>query len=92
MSILVIVESPSKCKKIENYLGSSYKVVASCGHITSFHSLDQINLDTYEINYKIEKPKIVSMLKTEIKKASKVIIATDDDREGEAIGWHICKL
>jgi len=92
MSILVIVESPSKCKKIEEYLGSAYKVVASCGHITSFTSLDQVNLETYEIRYKIEKPKIVAMLKSEIKKASKVILATDDDREGEAIGWHICKV
>jgi len=92
MKILVIVESPSKCKKIEDYLGSSYKVVASCGHITSFTSLDQINMDNYEVNYKIEKPAIVKMLKAEIKKASSVIIATDDDREGEAIGWHICKV
>lgn len=92
MTTLVIVESPSKCKKIEEYLGSSYKVVASCGHITSFQSLDQFNSSTYEIEYKIEKPKIVSMLKSEIRKASKVILATDDDREGEAIAWHICKV
>ena len=92
MKTLIIVESPSKCKKIEDYLGSSYKVVASCGHITSFTSLDQINMETYEVNYKIEKPKVVKMLKEEIKKASDVIIATDDDREGESIGWHICKV
>ena len=92
MKTLIIVESPSKCKKIEEYLGSSYKVVASCGHITSFTSLDQLNMDTYEVNYKIEKPKVVKMLKEEIKKASCVIIATDDDREGESIGWHICKV
>lgn len=92
MKTLVIVESPSKCKKIEEYLGSSYKVVASCGHITSFTSLDQLNKETYEVNYKIEKPKVVKMLKDEIKQASGVIIATDDDREGEAIGWHICKV
>ena len=92
MKTLIIVESPSKCKKIEEYLGSSYKVVASCGHISSFTSLDQLNMDTYEVNYKIEKPKVVKMLKEEIKKASGVIIATDDDREGESIGWHICKV
>jgi len=92
MKTLVIVESPSKCKKIEDYLGSGYKVVASCGHITSFTSLEQINMDTYEVNYKIEKPKVVKMLKEEIKNASSVILATDDDREGEAIGWHICKV
>lgn len=92
MTILVIVESPSKCKKIEEYLGPAYKVVASCGHITSFQSLEQFNPTTYEIQYKVEKPKIVSMLKSEIRKAEQVILATDDDREGEAIAWHICKV
>ena len=92
MRTLVIVESPSKCKKIEEYLGPSYKVVASCGHITSFSSLDQLNMETYEVNYKIEKPTVVKMLKSEIKQATEIIIATDDDREGEAIGWHICKV
>ena len=91
MKTLVIVESPSKCKKIEDYLGSEYKVVASCGHITSFSSLDQFNEETYDIVYKVNKPKIVSMLKKEIKQCKSVIIATDDDREGEAIGWHICQ-
>ena len=92
MKILLIVESPSKCKKIEEYLGEAYRVVASCGHITSFTSLDQLNMETYEVIYKKEKPKIIKMLKDEIKKASKVILATDDDREGEAIAWHICKV
>ena len=91
MKTLVIVESPSKCKKIEDYLGSDYKVVASCGHITSFSSLEQFNEETYDIHYKVDKPKIVSMLKKEIKQCKGVIIATDDDREGEAIGWHICQ-
>lgn len=91
MTILVIVESPTKCEKIENYLGENYKVVASCGHITSFSSLEQFDKESYDIKYKIEKPKILSMLKKEIKKCDSVIIATDDDREGEAIGWHICK-
>ena len=52
---LIIVESPSKCKKIEQYLGSNYKVIASCGHFTKLDSLDQISFDTFEISYKIDK-------------------------------------
>ena len=50
---LIIVESPSKCKKIEQYLGSDYKVIASCGHFTKLDSLDQISFDTFEISYKM---------------------------------------
>lgn len=87
---LVIVESPSKCKKIESFLGNNYKVIASCGHFTKLDSLDQINFENYNINYKVDKGKVLKQLKDEIKKASEVIIATDDDREGEAIGWAIC--
>ena len=49
MSILLIVESPSKCKIIEKYLGDKYKVIGSYGHITSLSSLEQINFDTYEV-------------------------------------------
>ena len=54
---LVIVESPSKCKKIEQYLGSDYKVLASYGHFTKLDSLDQIQFDTFQINYKIDNAK-----------------------------------
>lgn len=92
MSILLIVESPSKCKIIEKYLGDNYKVIGSYGHITSLSSLEQINFDTFEVKYKNEKPKIIKQLKDEIKNAKEVILATDDDREGESIAWHICKV
>lgn len=95
MKTLLIVESPSKCKIIEKYLGDGYKVVASCGHIRSLHNLEQINMDTLTVKYTNEKPKIIKMLKDEIEKSDQVILATDDDREGEAIAWHIsqtCKL
>ena len=87
---LIIVESPAKCKKIESYLGNNYKVIASCGHFTKLNSLDQINFENYNIKYKIDKAKVLKQMKDEISKASEVIIGTDDDREGEAIGWAIC--
>ena len=87
---LVIVESPSKCKKINQYLGNEYKVIASYGHFTKLDDLSQINFDNYQINYKVDKGKVLKTIKEEVKKAKEVIIATDDDREGEAIGWSIC--
>ena len=89
---LVIVESPAKCKKIEDYLGKGYKVIASYGHFTNLNDLKQINFKTYEIQYKIDKTKVLKSIKDEIKKSKEVIIATDDDREGEAIGWTICQF
>ena len=92
MTILLIVESPSKCSIIEKYLGKGYKVIGSCGHITSLTTLEQINFNTCVIKYKNEKLKIIKQMKEEIKKASNVILATDDDREGEAIAWHICNV
>jgi DNA topoisomerase-1 len=87
---LVIVESPSKCKKIHSYLGKDYKVIASFGHFTKLCNLEQINYDTYDIMYKVDKPKVLKTLREETAKAKEVLIATDDDREGEAIGWSIC--
>jgi DNA topoisomerase-1 len=87
---LVIVESPSKCKKINQYLGKDYKVIASYGHFTKLDNLSQINFDNYQISYKVDKSKVLKTIKEEVKKAKEVIIATDDDREGEAIGWSIC--
>jgi len=87
---IVIVESPSKCKTIESYLGNNYRVIATCGHFRSLTKLEQIHLDTMEIKY-TSKPKIVSMLKDEILN-KKVILATDNDREGESIAWHICMV
>ena len=85
---LIIVESPSKCKTIEGYLGDKYKVIATCGHFRSLNDLSQIN-DT-EIKYSVSKPKILKMLKEEILMSKRVILATDNDREGESIAWHIC--
>ena len=92
---LVIVESPAKCKKIESYLGPGYKCIASFGHIRNLQSLDDIQFDkeclsTFHIDPK--KKSCIEVIKREIKAADEVILATDDDREGEAIAWHICSL
>jgi DNA topoisomerase-1 len=94
---LVIVESPAKCKKIEQYLGPGYKCVASYGHLRALPSLKHIDIDnnfaaTYDIIDESMKKKQVELLRKEIKEASEVILATDNDREGEAISWHICDL
>ena len=94
---LVIVESPAKCKKIESYLGPGYKVIASFGHLRSIAGLEAIDVKngfkpTFSINKEELKLKQVEKIRAEIAKADDVIIATDDDREGEAIGWHICDL
>ena len=92
---LVIVESPAKCRKIESYLGIGYKCVASYGHIREFlNGLKSIDIgNTFKPKYKLmtTKKKYINQLRSNIKKASEVILATDDDREGEAIAWHICK-
>ena len=92
MPILVIVESPAKCKKIEGYLGKKYKCVASFGHIYELDSISE--KDNYKPKFVLlkSKSKYIKSLRDNIKKASEIIIATDDDREGEAIAWHICRL
>ena len=94
--ILIIVESPAKCKKIESYLGNNYKCLASYGHIREFaNGLKSIDFNNnYKSTYKIcaNKQKYVKILRAAIKKSREVILATDDDREGEAIAWHICKV
>jgi len=92
--ILIIVESPAKCKKIEGFLGNNYKCLASYGHIREFsNGLKSID-SNYKVLYKISqnKQKYVKILRAAVKKATEVILATDDDREGEAIAWHICKV
>jgi DNA topoisomerase-1 len=94
---LVIVESPAKCKKIEDYLGPGYKVIASFGHLRNISKLQDIDVHnnfntTYSVIQENIKLKQIEKIRSEIVKADDVIIATDDDREGEAIGWHICKL
>lgn len=91
---LVIVESPAKGKTIEGFLGKDFKVMASFGHIRdlpkSGMSLD-IEGGTFEPNYEIspDKKKRISELKSEVKKSAEVYLASDEDREGEAISWHL---
>ena len=89
---LIIVESPAKCKAIEAYTDYTYNVMASFGHFRNLTDLKSIDMDTYALQFTLspEKQKNVAKLKTAIQNASSVIIATDDDREGEAIGWHLC--
>lgn len=96
-STLVIVESPAKCKKIEEYLGPGYKCLASFGHLRTIVSLKDIDIKngfepTYHIIDDTHKLKHVESLRKEIAISDEVIIATDDDREGESIGWSICKI
>jgi len=90
---LVIVESPAKAKTISRFLGKNYKVLASMGHIRDLpKSKMGIDIDgDFEPTYQIspDKKKVVSGLKAELKKADTLWIATDEDREGEAIGWHL---
>ena len=90
---LVIVESPAKAKTIEKFLGKDYRVVSSFGHIRDLDS-KKISIDfdnRYKPLYSIpaEKEKVISALKKESKTASLVWLATDEDREGEAIAWHL---
>lgn len=92
---LVIVESPAKAKTIEKFLGNDYKVMSSYGHIRDLKKKElSINPDTLEPDYEIpeEKKKLVSELKKNVKAAKKVWLASDEDREGEAISWHLCEV
>ena len=96
MKNLVIVESPSKSKTIEKYLGSNYKVVSSKGHIRDLATKGKYGLgvdleNSFSPTYEIikGKKKMVTELKKEVKSADKVYLATDPDREGEAISWHL---
>lgn len=94
---LIIVESPSKCKKIESYLGKNYCCIASIGHIRSLNGLKSIDTKkTFEPTFEIieEKQYHINEMKKVISrfKDSNIYIGTDDDREGEAIGWHICEV
>ena len=96
MKNLVIVESPSKSKTIEKYLGHDYKVLSSKGHIRDLSTTGKYGLgvdldDHFKPNYITMKgkSKLISELKKESSSCDKVILATDPDREGEAIGWHL---
>ena len=92
---LVIVESPAKAKTIEKFLGKDYKVMSSFGHIRDLKKKTlSINEKTMEPDYEIpeEKRKLVSELKKQVKEAQHVWLASDEDREGEAISWHLCEV
>jgi DNA topoisomerase-1 len=97
--ILVIVESPSKCKKIEHYLNNNnekkYKCMASYGHIRELDGLNSIDIhNNFAPTFKNSESKKeqIAKLKKAIKEANEVILASDDDREGEAIAWHLCQV
>ena len=92
---LVIVESPAKAKTIEKFLGKDYKVMSSYGHIRDLKKKElSIDSKTLEPDYEIpdEKKKLVAELKSNAKKAKKIWLASDEDREGEAISWHLCEV
>jgi len=92
---LVIVESPAKAKTIEKFLGKDYKVMSSYGHIRDLKKKElSIGKDTLTPVYEIpdDKKKVVAELKKNAKAAKKVWLASDEDREGEAISWHLCEV
>lgn len=97
---LVIVESPAKAKTIEKYLGSDFHVLSSVGHIRSIvkktkDGTPPIDVKNgFETQYEVdpEKKKVITELKRAVKAAEHVWLATDEDREGEAIAWHLCEV
>ena len=92
---LVIVESPAKAKTIEKFLGKDFKVMSSYGHIRDLKKKElSIDDSSLEPEYEIpeEKKKLVGDLKKQAKQAEKVWLASDEDREGEAISWHLCEV
>ena len=92
---LVIVESPAKAKTIEKFLGDDYKVMSSYGHIRDLKKKEMsIDTATLEPEYEIpeEKEKLVKELKSNARKSEKIWLASDEDREGEAISWHLCEV
>ena len=88
---LVIVESPAKARTIEKYLGNDFKVLASVGHIRKDTKVDK---STFDVTYEIDPghKTIITELKREAKAAERVWLATDEDREGESISWHLCEV
>jgi DNA topoisomerase-1 len=92
---LVIVESPAKAKTINKFIGKDYLVKASVGHVRDLPKSELgVNEDTFEPTYEVleGKEKVVSELKAAAKNADNIFIASDPDREGEAIGWHVMNL
>src|SRR6267154_3000260 len=97
MSKLLIVESPAKAKTISKYLDGKYEVVASVGHVRDLPKSNKKAIDIdggFVPHYEISKgkEKVVDEIKSLAKKASEVLLATDPDREGEAIAWHLAEL
>lgn len=92
---LVIVESPAKAKTIEKFLGKDYKVMSSYGHIRDLKKKElSIDADTLQPDYEIpdEKKRLVTELRNNANNSEKVWLASDEDREGEAISWHLCEV
>ena len=97
---LVIVESPAKAKTIEKYLGSEFTVLSSIGHIRSIVKKTKDGTPPIDVNngfktiYEVdpEKKKVITELKKAVKASETVWLATDEDREGEAIAWHLCEV
>ncbi len=87
----MIVESPAKAHTIEKYLGSDFKVLASVGHIRKDTKVDKA---TFDVTYEVDPghKSIITELKKEAKIADKIWLATDEDREGESISWHLCEV
>ena len=100
MKNLVIVESPAKAKTIEKYLGKDFTVMSSVGHIRQIAKKNKDGgrpIETnnkYKITFEVDpgKKKVVSELRKAVKAAKEVWLATDEDREGEAIAWHLCEV
>ncbi|MBR1779219.1 MAG: type I DNA topoisomerase [Clostridia bacterium] len=96
MSKLIIVESPAKAKTIKKYLGKDFEVVASMGHVRDLHK-SKLSVDVdknFEPEYEIleGKEKVIKEIKKEAKNSDAVFLATDPDREGEAISWHLAYI
>ncbi len=95
MTKLLIVESPSKAKTIGNYLGNDYHVLASYGHIRNLLPKSQgVNTDDFSMKYEIgsRSKKYIDAISNAAKKSDEILLATDPDREGEAIAWHIMEV
>ena len=92
---LLIVESPAKCSTILKYLGPGYRCIATMGHMRYLDGLDSIDVkNNYKLTFTImdSKKAQIDKIKSEMKMAARILLSTDDDREGEAIAWHICDM
>ena len=92
MSKLLIVESPTKARTISKYLGKDFEVVATVGHLRDLPTNKMgVDLKSFEIDYVVDskKKKVVDEIKKKAKKADEIYLASDPDREGEAISWHV---